>query len=133
MSDRGQILRAFLAERRGRSFRPGGFDCAMFVADWFVACGHPDPAAPWRGRYTTLEAGRAALMRDGFAVPSDVLQPYLLDGAGWMQARTGDVVTVNENGAEAFGIVGGTHIHALRLPRGLIGIPLDRALRVYRP
>ncbi|WP_297772660.1 hypothetical protein [uncultured Roseovarius sp.] len=133
MTDRAQILRAFLEARRGRRFRPGGSDCAMFVADWIVACGHDDPGASWRGRYATLDEGRAALSRDGFAVPSDVLRPYLLEGAGWMQARTGDVVTVNENGWEAFGIVGGGHIHALQMPHGITAVPLDRAIRVYRP
>lgn len=132
MTDRGHKLRRYLAERRARAFGPGD-DCAVFIADWWkIVTGH-DPAARWRGQYASLLEGRAALRRDGFAQPSGVLAPWHLRGAGWMRAKTGDVVTILEDGWEAFGIVGGGHIHVLRAPRGLDAVPLPRAIGVFRP
>ena len=133
MTGREAMLRRFLEAHRDRAFRPGVRDCAMFVADWIATLTGSDPAEPWRGAYRSLAEGRALLARDGFAAPSAVLLTLLVDGAGWMQARTGDVAVVIENGEEVLGIVGGPHIHALRPARGLIAVPRDRAVRIYRP
>jgi hypothetical protein len=113
-------------------FQPGKRDCAMFAADWIKVLAGTDPAARWRGRYRSLDEGRALLAADGFASPSDVLAPLLIN-AGWMQARSGDVAVLIEAGEEAMGIVGGCHIHVLRPRRGLDVVPLDRAIRIYRP
>lgn len=34
-------------------YAPPARDCMIWVADWVVECGHPDPAAAWRGKYRT--------------------------------------------------------------------------------
>jgi len=133
MADRSAKLRLFLDQCREVYFRPGKRDCALFAADWIELVTGVDPAAPWRGRYITLTEGRALLVKDGYREPSDVLAPWLVKDARWMQARTGDVVVVIEDGEEALGIVAGCHIHVLRSLRGLDVVPLDRAVRVYRP
>lgn len=133
MTDRETILRRFLEEARAVQFRPGRRDCALFAADWIAALTGVDPAARWRGRYRTMDEGRALLKADGYASPAEVGASMLVEGAGWMQARTGDVAVLIEEGNEAMGIVGGCHIHVLRPRRGLDVVPLDRAVRIYRP
>lgn len=133
MTDRALLLRRFLDARRTATFRPGTRDCATFAADWIAELTGTDPAAHWRGRYCSLDEGRALLLADGFASPAEVLHPILVAGAGWMQAQTGDVAVLIEAGEEAMGIVGGGHIHVLRPRRGLGAVPLDRAVRIYRP
>lgn len=133
MTSRADILRGFLAAHRARAFRPGARDCALFVADWIALLTGQDPAALWRGQYRSLREGREMLARDGYAEPSEVLSAMIVEGAGWMQARTGDVAVVIERGEEVLGIVGGCHIHGLRPSTGLTAVPVDRAIRIYRP
>lgn len=53
-------LSAFLRRRLGMPFAWGRSDCGLWLADWAVDCGHPDPAAAWRGRYGNA-AGAAQL------------------------------------------------------------------------
>lgn len=57
-------LEAFFHAARGVPFGYGapGRDCLTLPADWVVACGLPDPAAAWRGRYHD-ERGALALMK----------------------------------------------------------------------
>lgn len=133
MTTRERLLRQFLDARRAEPFRPSLSDCAMFAADWIAMLTGTDPAAKWRGRYRTVEEGRALLLADGFASPAEVLAPILLRDAGWMQAQAGDIAVLIEAGEEAMGLVGGGHIHVLRPRRGLGAVPLDRAIRIYRP
>lgn len=133
MTDRAHLLRHFLDARRMATFRPGRNDCALFAADWIKTLTGHDPAAPWRGLYRSLKEGCDLLANDGFASPAEVLHPILVPGAGWMQAQTGDVAVLIEADEEAMGIVGGGHIHVLRPLRGLGAVPLDRAVRIYRP
>ncbi|OKL45004.1 DUF6950 family protein [Pseudovibrio exalbescens] len=49
------VLNAFFAEvfRKGFGYRPDEVDCCRFAADWVVWNGGPDPAAEWRGRYSS--------------------------------------------------------------------------------
>ena len=133
MMTRERLLRKFLDARRAEPFRPSLSDCAMFAADWIAELTGTDPAAQWRGQYRTLEEGRALLLADGFASPAEVLASILLPDAGWMQAQAGDVAVLIEAGEEAMGLVGGGHIHVLRPLRGLGAVPLNRAVRIYRP
>jgi hypothetical protein len=46
-------LADFLAEAAGTPFRWGASDCCLWLADWLVTQGRPDPAADLRGRYST--------------------------------------------------------------------------------
>lgn len=43
----------------------GQSDCALLIADWAVANGHPDPAAHLRGTYDTEDACRSLLVAAG--------------------------------------------------------------------
>ena len=46
-------LAAFLARAGRTPFVWGEWDCSLWLADWLVERGYPDPAAHLRGRYHT--------------------------------------------------------------------------------
>ena len=46
-----QELQAFLRVAIQRQFEYGEFDCGLWLADWIVALGKPDPAFKLRGTY----------------------------------------------------------------------------------
>lgn len=60
-------LERFVHDTGGLPFRWGATDCSLWVADWLVANGYPDPAADLRGLYAdemacaALLAGRGGL------------------------------------------------------------------------
>lgn len=45
----------YLVEAARREHLIGVWDCAIFPAEWIVACGHPDPMAGWRGSYSEAD------------------------------------------------------------------------------
>lgn len=55
-------LEAFLARTASEPFAWGLADCSLWVADWIVANGYPDPAAHLRGTYAD-EMACAGLLR----------------------------------------------------------------------
>lgn len=57
------MLDAFLEDMARQPFSDGASDCVLTVADWVVTKGHPDPAAPFRGRYGTARQ-RLRLVRE---------------------------------------------------------------------
>jgi hypothetical protein len=61
-------LSAFLARASRTPFAWGVHDCCLWLGDWLVARGHPDPVAAFRGRYSTpLGAHRLAKAHGGVA------------------------------------------------------------------
>jgi hypothetical protein len=58
-------LQAFLKASAQGGFVYGVHDCLLWLADWAVANGWPDPASSWRGRYTTALGCRRLLNREG--------------------------------------------------------------------
>jgi hypothetical protein len=58
-------LAEFLAQATRTPFAWGRRDCCLWVADWLVARGHPDPAARLRGRYATEAEAERALFWSG--------------------------------------------------------------------
>lgn len=58
-------LADFLAEASRTRFAWGRHDCCLWLADWLVAQGRPDPAAHLRGRYSTRLGAARALNREG--------------------------------------------------------------------
>lgn len=56
------MLADFLAQSARVPFRYGRSDCCLWVADWLIAQGRPDPAEGFRGRYRT-KLGCARLLR----------------------------------------------------------------------
>jgi hypothetical protein len=58
----------FLGRAASTPFQFGRWDCQLWLADWLVASGHPDPAADFRGRYRTALGAQRLLNREGGAV-----------------------------------------------------------------
>lgn len=133
MSARLALLGPFLAQARRKAFRPGQFECALFAADWVVALGHPDPAAPWRGKYSSIAQGLVMVRRDGYENHVDVFARTFREIEGAHAALPGDLACVIEEGERAMGIIGGPVIHVVHPERGLGALPLSRAVRVFRP
>lgn len=141
MADRPALLSDYLAAARTRPLTPGTHDCALFIAGWINLCTGVDLAKGWRGKYRTLEDGYALLSAMGFSDLVGMAERYLGELDGWMQAVPGDVAVVEDvdgagdsSGADhiGLGIIGGCHIHVVGL-RGLDYVPLNRAVRVFRP
>ena len=59
------MLDRFLDDMARRPFADGEADCILTVADWVVLNGHPDPAAPFRGRYRTALGRERIVRREG--------------------------------------------------------------------
>lgn len=100
----------------------GRHDCALLAAGAVQAMHGVDPAAEWRGRYTTWRGGLRVLRRCGFQDHVDVArrlgQPV---APGFVQF--GDLVAVDAPGHPALGIVTGPQVALLR-PEGLAFLPL---------
>jgi hypothetical protein len=58
-------LSEYLATLARRRWQPGTLDCGVFMADWLVACGHPDPIADVRGSYDSERGFLRILRREG--------------------------------------------------------------------
>ncbi|WLB43012.1 hypothetical protein QIH93_20920 [Bradyrhizobium ottawaense] len=63
-------LPEYLDDVAGRDCGYGRLDCAVFMADWLMRCGWPDPMADRRGTYATERAYRAAIRSEGGIVAS---------------------------------------------------------------
>jgi hypothetical protein len=60
-------LALFLDAQQARPWDPGTVDCCLFLADWAMWLGHPDPAAHLRGTYSD-EAGFESIIREAGGV-----------------------------------------------------------------
>lgn len=136
MTARRRALSGYLAANRHRRFRPGQWDCALFVAGWLVALGHEDPRDRIMAPYSRLEDGMTALRTAGFSGLDHWLRFHLDLQAGWMQALPGDIVSIDnprDPGRTALGIAGDGRAHVLRTGAGFDVITLDSVRAVYRP
>ncbi|MBS7542534.1 DUF6950 family protein [Ancylobacter oerskovii] len=59
------MLRSFLIDHARREFAWGTEDCCLLIADWWRANHGVDPAAGWRGTYSTAAEKDALLAREG--------------------------------------------------------------------
>lgn len=126
-------LTAYLARWRDRPFQPGVSDCAIFAAGWVRASGGPDLSEGWAGTYGDLAEGLDLLAEAGFGGVDDLAAAHLTEIPSWTRAQIGDVAFVREGNHLCAGIVGGAEIHVLRIDGGLDVVPLERAVRVFRP
>lgn len=124
------MLDAFLEDMARRPFVDGEADCVLTVADWVVANGHPDPAAPFRGRYRTAlgrerivrrEGGLLAVMEAG-AKRSDLIETQT--------PERGDVGLIEMRGQQLAAIRQG-RLWAIKSSRGLTAEPADRVIKAW--
>ncbi|MFN3575363.1 MAG: DUF6950 family protein [Tabrizicola sp.] len=114
-------LNAYLAEIAPADFSYGSNDCALFVAGAVRALTGHDPAAAWRGTYTTLEGGLKRLKKAGIADHVAVVDG-LFQRVAPAFAQVGDVALLRAESSEGLGIVVGETVVCLS-PRGLAHLP----------
>lgn len=124
-------LHAYLAQNAGRSFQPGVFDCSLFSADCLLAMTGEDPAADYRGKYTTVAQGLALLQADGYADQEAFVDAHFIETSRFY-ARAGDLAVVDQRGQTGVGVVTGPSISVVTLGRGIGQVPLSSARRAFR-
>lgn len=117
-------LAAYLAVEAGTPFVPGTSDCALFAAGAVAAMTGSDPAARWRGRYSTARGGLRVLRREGYADAVAVAAALLRRRAEGERAVPGDVCALETPDqaapGAALGIVQGAFVYV----RGAEGLGL---------
>lgn len=84
-------LGAFLERMTVEPFADGAYDCILTVADWIVMNGHPDPAASYRGRYSTVRQ-RRKLIAEACGIHALMAGGAIRSGLKWTeQPQRGDV------------------------------------------
>lgn len=124
-------LVAHLAEVAVMPFQPGVNDCALFAAGAVAAMTGVDHAAPYRGRYATIEEGLELLRADGIEDHVALAAVHLPEIPVSM-AQAGDVAAVPVNSGMALGVVQGARVYVLREAGGIGTIGLTRAARAFR-
>lgn len=123
-------LAAAIEAARTRPFTWGRHDCALWAADWVLACTGEDLAAGFRGRYATRAQAVALLgARGGLeAVVTSALGAPL---ATPRLARRGDVVSVTTDEGPALGVCDGPRAWFVG-PHGLIAKPMAAWTTAWR-
>jgi hypothetical protein len=123
-------LGAYLADCRARSFEIGRHDCALFAAGAVEAMTGHDPAAEWRGRYTTQRGGLRVLRRAGFRDHIAAVAAQFPE-IPVPSALPGDLAVINTDDGPALGVMQGAAIYVLG-PGGLGLMPRNVAARAFR-
>jgi hypothetical protein len=123
-------LIAWLASIAGTPFEPGKHDCALFVAGAIEAMTGEDPAARFRGRYTTVRGGLRVIRAEGFGDHVDMVSSRLEEVAPLM-AQVGDIAVVDTPRGLALGVVAGAEILVLGL-HGLGAVSLLEGKRAFK-
>lgn len=133
MSERAAVLQRFLLETGDLPFVYGERDCALWVCDWIVACGHADPAAPFRGAYHDEQGCTRLLEREGGLL---VLATKAFEGCGLVRAedhpRPGDVACLDTLAGEALAIAALGDRFAWKSNNGLVSTAVYPVLRAWR-
>lgn len=104
---RSRLHQAVEERRRDPFSFEEGRDCALFVADCVLAMTGEDPAAQFRGRYTTDIGAMRVIRSAGFADLGDLVSSRL-DEIAPARARAGDVAAVATD--SPFGVALGVFI-----------------------
>jgi hypothetical protein len=91
---RCDLLADYLGAVRDRRWRPGEFDCGVFMADWVKRLTGIDPIADVRGRYDSERQFLRILRREG---GFEVACAARLTAIGFRETKTaaaGDIVVV---------------------------------------
>jgi hypothetical protein len=123
-------LVTYMADCRARPFAPGHHDCALFAAGAVQAMTGVDPAAEWRGRYTTHRGGLRVLRRAGFRDHIEVAAALFAE-IPLAQALPGDLAAIDTGCGPALGVMQGAAIYVLK-PDGLGLLPRNAATRAFR-
>lgn len=130
LSDWRSRLQNLIADKADAKFQPGTHDCSTFGADVVVAVRGDDPAAPYRGQYTTVAEGLALLAADGYADQVDFIEQNFTE-IPVFEAQPGDLCLVSQGTETGVGCVLGSHVCVLTL-RTLGYLPLTAAQRTFK-
>ncbi|MFN4191809.1 MAG: DUF6950 family protein [Tabrizicola sp.] len=110
-------LNDYLGEVAPADFRYGSNDCALFAAGAVRAMTGHDPAAAFRGVYSTLEGGLKRVRKAGFADHVAVVRTLFAEVPAAF-AQVGDIAVLDSKGEPVLGVVVGEVVACLS-PRGL--------------
>ncbi|MEH6834803.1 MULTISPECIES: DUF6950 family protein [Falsihalocynthiibacter] len=122
-------LFAYIASARGKKFRAGRNDCALFSAGAVHAMTGFDPARGLR-KYSSLKGGWAMLSEMGFADHVEYAAS-LFPEIPVLQASVGDLAVIKGADDFAIGVVQGPSIFVLTR-QGMGVIPLTQAAKAFR-
>jgi len=116
-----------------RPFVWGEHDCCLFAANVVMAMTGIDGAADLRGRYKTRVGAARVIAKHGglFGVVNEICARHGFIEINPKSAQRGDVVLLENDGAEALGIAAGTRIAAAG-PDGLMYVAWSRAITAWR-
>lgn len=86
-------LRAFLAHHRRIPFAWGAADCTLFAADWAQWVTGRDPAARWRGGYSSARGAQCLLAGTGGLIAGAAALGWERAAAGGVP-RSGDIAVI---------------------------------------
>lgn len=115
MADVSRSLAVYLASLRWRKWKPGALDCGIFMSDWMVSRGAPDPMADIRGTYDSERKFLRILRREGGFVNCCSARFGRIGMTETMSPKIGDLVAVTAPYAERGGKI-------KRRPTGAIAI-----------
>jgi hypothetical protein len=132
-------LDSFLLERRNTRFVYGSWDCCLFVCDAIQVMTGVDIAAPFRGAYSShaeaVAAVRSYTGRPSIrAVAEAVSAEYGMRAIEALSVQRGDVVLIRRGKRDySLGIIALNGLDVIVVGRrGLLNIPLDRAVKGWR-
>lgn len=123
-----ETLAEFLARTACAPFAWGRHDCCLWLGDWLVARGYPDPVARFRGRYSTGLGATRLLNRRGGLLSLVAAQAALARLEATKTPQAGDVGVVRVETADGPKPAGGLCTGprwAVLAPAGLISAPMD--------
>ena len=123
---------ALLLESRHRmQFAWGVHDCCLFAADAVEAMTGSDPAANWRGSYSTEAGAEAIIGRIGLeGMVAAALEAFGAGACDPAFAQRGDVVLVLVGNQPTMGVCTGDAVAAPG-PDGLVFVGLGDVLRAW--
>lgn len=129
---RNRLHEVVEARRRVPFSFESGFDCAIFVADCIAAMTGEDPAADFRGRYSSDIGAMRVIRNAGFANIADLVSSRL-DEIAPVRAQVGDVAFIPDESSfgGALGIVIGEQVACLHVD-GIGSVPRNLMTRAFR-
>lgn len=125
-------LHARIQEAKTQAYVLGTHDCALFVCDCIKDMTGIDYFEKYRGTYTTV-IGAAKVMRQKANVDNieELATSWWGEPIPLSQASRGDVIILEHDGIESFGIVVGTHAVFLN-ENGIIPIVVNKCKAAWK-
>ncbi|PCI62051.1 MAG: hypothetical protein COB35_05050 [Gammaproteobacteria bacterium] len=118
-------LFAFIEQHKNTPFAWGKFDCCLFAADAITLLTGNDPAAEFRGKYSTALGAKRVLKRYGNGDLVNTLIAKLGEPKAVLCVNRGDAVLINNNNDPAVGICLGNFV-AVVTTDGLKTVALNK-------